>query len=194
MLHKADILPAFPAYAPILSPPIPQDLPWLGSASGWTVGESRETELTTTSRGGGGRRGKVTLRAIRKGSAFGPGDEVQLFVEIVSTCQTTIRVSSFLSTHTHTQRTRFKQKIESVARSTRVCLEGTNHVQVPFPEQLELPRPIATSDQLDRHVRCQHPDPQSRGRLAQGRTRHVQSRGDRADFACARDGQDGETH
>ena len=101
MLHKADILPAFPAYAPILSPPIPQDLPWLGSASGWTVGESRETDLTTTSRGGG-RQGKVTLRAIRKGSAFGPGDEVQLFVEIVSTGQTTIRVSSFLSTHTHT--------------------------------------------------------------------------------------------
>ncbi|GAA5941406.1 uncharacterized protein JCM15063_006089 [Sporobolomyces koalae] len=85
ILHKADILPVFPVYSPILIPPIPAKLPW-AIAGGLTVGEAREAK-SLISRGfghveGGIEGGEVSMKATRKGSAFGPGDSVQLFVEL----------------------------------------------------------------------------------------------------------------
>ncbi|GAA5915203.1 uncharacterized protein JCM6883_001766 [Sporobolomyces salmoneus] len=84
LLHKADILPVFPAYSPLLLPPIPPSLPW--AAGDLTVGESRETNLTIRRGFGAGREGSeggvVGMRVVRKGAAFGPGDQVPIHVEL----------------------------------------------------------------------------------------------------------------
>jgi hypothetical protein len=94
ILHKADTLPVFPAYSPILAPPIPSKLPWAVPGE-LTVGESRESNLTIRRGFGGGEGsegGEVSMRVVRKGSAFGPGDVVPIFVELEWSGNVPIRV------------------------------------------------------------------------------------------------------
>ncbi|GAA5993960.1 hypothetical protein JCM5350_008339 [Sporobolomyces pararoseus] len=95
ILHKADILASFPAYSPVLSSPIPAKLPWI-VPGGLTVGEAKESSLTIR-RGFGGAEGSegglITLKVIRKCSAFGPGDPVPIFAEITWSGNTPIRLT-----------------------------------------------------------------------------------------------------
>ncbi|GAA5949392.1 hypothetical protein JCM3765_003394 [Sporobolomyces pararoseus] len=95
ILHKADILASFPAYSPVLTPPVPAKLPWI-VPGGLTVGEAKESSLTIR-RGFGGAEGseggQVTLKVIRKCSAFGPGDPVPIFVELKWSGDTPIRLT-----------------------------------------------------------------------------------------------------
>ncbi|GAA6012777.1 hypothetical protein JCM11491_002558 [Sporobolomyces phaffii] len=95
LLNKADTLPVFPAYLPILDHPIPSKLPWVVAGEP-TVGEARESNLTIRRGFGGGdgtEGGEISMRVIRNGSAFGPGDSVPIFVELGWTGDVPIRVS-----------------------------------------------------------------------------------------------------
>jgi len=100
ILHKADILPGFPAYAPILPLPLPPKLPWASEIPGEpTIGETRESRLSIRrgfGAGGGNEGGEVWIKATRKGSAFGPGDSVPVFVQLGWGGDVPIRVSSLL--------------------------------------------------------------------------------------------------
>ncbi|GAA5963471.1 hypothetical protein JCM8115_003377 [Rhodotorula mucilaginosa] len=76
-LDKADILPSWPAYSPLLPSPLPARLPWSSSVSGLTTGETREATKTVAG------RGEVSIKATRMTAAFGPGDTVRLWVQVV---------------------------------------------------------------------------------------------------------------
>ncbi|GAA5883979.1 hypothetical protein JCM16303_001345 [Sporobolomyces ruberrimus] len=96
ILHKADILPVFPAYSPILLPPIPTNLPWFEPNEKFTVGESREDRLSIRrgfGQGEGSEGGEVKIKVTRKGGAFGPGDQVPIFVELEWNGNTPIRLN-----------------------------------------------------------------------------------------------------
>ncbi|GAA5992557.1 hypothetical protein JCM10908_002662 [Rhodotorula pacifica] len=78
-LDKADILPSWPAYSPLLPLPLPAHLPWASvDPSKPTVGETREARAHLESKKGG----EVWIKATRMGAAFGPGDEVRLWVQV----------------------------------------------------------------------------------------------------------------
>jgi hypothetical protein len=80
LLLKADILPTWPVYSPILPLPLPPKLPW-ASDSGPTIGETKEAKLAI--RGGpDGNGGEVWMKATRQCGAYGPGDAVQVRVQI----------------------------------------------------------------------------------------------------------------
>ncbi|KWU42045.1 hypothetical protein RHOSPDRAFT_27204 [Rhodotorula sp. JG-1b] len=82
-LDKADILPSWPAYSPLLPSPLPLRLPWASSVSGLTTGETREaTKVVHRGTGRGG--GEVSIKATRMTAAFGPGDAVRLWVQVGS--------------------------------------------------------------------------------------------------------------
>ncbi|BGP58709.1 hypothetical protein JCM8202v2_006386 [Rhodotorula sphaerocarpa] len=104
-LDKADILPAWPAYAPLLSPPLPAGLPWAPSTgpdgSSLLTGETREARIvlcpddsSAAPHSGGGRisigsepdrgrgRGEAWIRATREVAAVGPGDALRLWVQV----------------------------------------------------------------------------------------------------------------
>ncbi|GAA5847535.1 hypothetical protein JCM9279_005284 [Rhodotorula babjevae] len=82
LLNKADILPTWPAYQPILPSPLPPKLPWAAppGSGELTTGETREARLAI--RRQDGTAGEVWIKATREGLAFGPGDAVRVFVQI----------------------------------------------------------------------------------------------------------------
>ncbi|BGP44152.1 hypothetical protein JCM10449v2_008216 [Rhodotorula kratochvilovae] len=80
LLNKADILPTWPAYAPVLPTPLPPKLPWAAPAGELTVGETREARLAI--RREDGTAGEVWMKTTREALAFGPGDAVRVFVQI----------------------------------------------------------------------------------------------------------------
>ncbi|GAA5913778.1 hypothetical protein JCM8208_004165 [Rhodotorula glutinis] len=82
LLNKADILPTWPAYHPILPSPLPPKLPWAATPGSGelTTGETREARLAI--RRTDGTAGEVWIKATREGCAFGPGDAVRVFVQI----------------------------------------------------------------------------------------------------------------
>ncbi|GAA6059825.1 hypothetical protein JCM10212_003737 [Sporobolomyces blumeae] len=85
ILHKADILPVWPVYAPLLPLPLPPQLPWASQDPAEpTIGETKEARLALTGDGRAGERarGEVWMKCTRKGSAFGPGDAVNVFVQL----------------------------------------------------------------------------------------------------------------
>lgn len=140
ILHKADILASFPAYSPVLSSPIPAKLPWI-VPGGLTVGEAKESSLTIR-RGFGGAEGseggQITLKVIRKCSAFGPGDPVPIFAEITWTGNTPIRVSfQALAFARNSQLLTFHFFFS--AHTTRLCPPRTNYLSLSR-QQLGLPR------------------------------------------------------
>ncbi|KAL8280936.1 hypothetical protein RQP46_006615 [Phenoliferia psychrophenolica] len=79
-LQKLDILPTWPAYAPILPPPLPPQLPW-ANPHGQTTGETRESKLSVRGEGSG-ISGEVWMKCTRQTGAFGPGDAVQVRVQL----------------------------------------------------------------------------------------------------------------
>lgn len=84
-LDKADILPSWPAYSPLLPSPLPLRLPWASSSvsAGLTTGETREaTKVVHPGMGRGGGGGEVSIKATRMTAAFGPGDVVRLWVQV----------------------------------------------------------------------------------------------------------------
>ncbi|GJN94571.1 hypothetical protein Rhopal_007654-T1 [Rhodotorula paludigena] len=80
LLNKADILPTWPAYQPLLPLPLPPKLPWAGPPGEPTVGETRESKLAI--RREEGTAGEVWMKTTRQSLAFGPGDNVRIFVQI----------------------------------------------------------------------------------------------------------------
>ncbi|GAA5940828.1 hypothetical protein JCM3775_006824 [Rhodotorula graminis] len=82
LLNKADILPTWPAYQPVLPSPLPPKLPWAASPGSGelTLGETREARLAI--RRQDGTAGEVWIKATREALAFGPGDAVRVFVQI----------------------------------------------------------------------------------------------------------------
>ncbi|BGP04121.1 hypothetical protein RTBOTA2_006796 [Rhodotorula toruloides] len=77
LLHKGDILPSWPIYEPLLPLPLPAGLPW---ADEHTIGETREGRLAI--RMGEASGGEVWIKATREKAAYGPGDLVQVFVQV----------------------------------------------------------------------------------------------------------------
>ncbi|BGO96276.1 hypothetical protein NBRC10512_000390 [Rhodotorula toruloides] len=77
LLHKGDILPSWPIYEPLLPLPLPAGLPW---ADEHTIGETREGRLAI--RVGEASGGEVWIKATREKAAYGPGDLVQVFVQV----------------------------------------------------------------------------------------------------------------
>ncbi|BGP28195.1 arrestin-like, C-terminal domain protein [Rhodotorula toruloides] len=77
LLHKGDILPSWPIYEPLLPLPLPAGLPW---ADEHTIGETREGRLAI--RMGEASGGEVWIKATREKVAYGPGDLVQVFVQV----------------------------------------------------------------------------------------------------------------
>jgi hypothetical protein len=92
VLNKADILPTWPAYAPLLPHPTTYDLPW-ARESGPTTGEKKYSKATIKVGGSDGNAGDVWIEGIREASAFGPGDEVEMSVQIGWEGDRPIRVS-----------------------------------------------------------------------------------------------------
>lgn len=95
-LLKADILPTWPVYAPLLQPPIPLNLPWTTSDTTFVVGDTEESHVHI--RGGGldgreGSGGEVLMKCVREKGAYGPGDEIKVKVEIVWDGMRPIKVS-----------------------------------------------------------------------------------------------------
>ncbi|GAA6052552.1 hypothetical protein JCM3770_003239 [Rhodotorula araucariae] len=80
LLNKADILPTWPAYQPVLPLPLPPRLPWAAPPGELTVGDTREAKLAI--RRQDGTAGEVWMKTTREGLAFGPGDAVRVFVQI----------------------------------------------------------------------------------------------------------------
>lgn len=90
-LDKADILPAWPAYSPLLPLPLPPRLPWASTNPDLpTAGETREATLVLDratrggSAGAGQGAGEVWIKATRATAAFGPGDPVRLWIQVGS--------------------------------------------------------------------------------------------------------------
>ncbi|BGP36020.1 hypothetical protein JCM10296v2_007872 [Rhodotorula toruloides] len=77
LLHKGDILPSWPIYEPLLPLPLPAGLPW---ADEHTIGETREGRSAI--RMGEASGGEVWIKATREKAAYGPGDLVQVFVQV----------------------------------------------------------------------------------------------------------------
>lgn len=63
---------------------MPAGLPWRQTADKPTTGETREATLTLKERDTGETtpKGEVWIKATREMAAFGPGDEVRLYVQI----------------------------------------------------------------------------------------------------------------
>ncbi|BGP21108.1 hypothetical protein JCM10213_008979 [Rhodosporidiobolus nylandii] len=78
-LDKADLL-GWPVYQPVLPTPLPPKLPWAAPPGELTVGETRESKLALHR--DDGTAGEVWMKATRQSAAFGPGDSVQVFVQI----------------------------------------------------------------------------------------------------------------
>ena len=158
ILHKADILPVFPAYAPILPLPLPPKLPWASTIPGEpTIGETRESRLSIRrglGAGGGSEGGEVWMKATRKGSAFGPGDSVPVFVQLGWGGDVPIRVGSFFF-RISTELIADSPCYLRIAHSTRFRPEGTNHVSLPFAQQSCLPHSFTSSHDLDLHCECE---------------------------------------
>lgn len=76
-LIKDDILPTWPVYSPLLPLPLPPKLPWF-SPDVPTVGEVKESKLALRA----GNSGEVWMKAIRESGAFGPGDPIQVRVQV----------------------------------------------------------------------------------------------------------------
>ncbi|GAA6043289.1 hypothetical protein JCM8097_003037 [Rhodosporidiobolus ruineniae] len=79
LLDKADLL-RWPRYQPILPSPLPPKLPWAAPTGELTVGETKEAKLPLDR--ADGRSGEVWMKATRASAAFGPGDAVELFVQV----------------------------------------------------------------------------------------------------------------
>ncbi|GAA5887145.1 hypothetical protein JCM5296_001610 [Sporobolomyces johnsonii] len=80
LLNKADILPTWPAYQPVLPTPLPPKLPWAAPPGELTVGETKESKLVI--RRDDGTAGEVWMKATRQGAGYGPGDAVNVFVQL----------------------------------------------------------------------------------------------------------------
>ncbi|GAA5833431.1 hypothetical protein JCM11251_003493 [Rhodosporidiobolus azoricus] len=83
LLDKADLLP-WPLYFPLHPLPLPPSLPWTASSESGepTVGETKEGRVAVERGREEGGGGEVWIKATRRGAAFGPGDAVEVFVQI----------------------------------------------------------------------------------------------------------------
>ncbi|GAA5989635.1 hypothetical protein JCM11641_002908 [Rhodosporidiobolus odoratus] len=79
LLDKADLL-GWPVYQPVLPSPLPPKLPWAAPPGELTVGETREAKVAVHREDG--TAGEVWMKTTRQTSAYGPGDAVQVFVQI----------------------------------------------------------------------------------------------------------------
>ncbi|ORY66797.1 hypothetical protein BCR35DRAFT_334540 [Leucosporidium creatinivorum] len=79
LLLKADILPTWPIYSPLLPLLLPPRLPWEND-SGPTIGEIKEARMSV--RNNEGVQGEAWMKAVRESGAFGPGDAVQVRVQV----------------------------------------------------------------------------------------------------------------
>lgn len=92
LLLKADILPTWPIYSPLLPLPLPPRLPWEND-SGPTIGEIKEARISV--RNSEGVDGEVWMKAVRESGAFGPGDTVQVRVQIGWGGEKSIKVNNY---------------------------------------------------------------------------------------------------
>ncbi|KAK4053292.1 hypothetical protein OIO90_003904 [Microbotryomycetes sp. JL221] len=92
-LTKADLLPSWPIFSPVMSPLIvPHDLPWVSrSPDEPTVGETKQSRVTIDM--GHGEASDIVIKCYRDSSAYGPGDTVQLAVELMWPGYETLKLS-----------------------------------------------------------------------------------------------------
>ncbi|KAM0787280.1 hypothetical protein ACM66B_006513 [Microbotryomycetes sp. NB124-2] len=93
LISKSDQLPAWPIYTPVLLPAcVPADLPWAASASSGlpTVGDTKQVRVQLRS---DDEDSELVVKGYRDSSAYGPGDTVQLAVELMWPGYETLKIS-----------------------------------------------------------------------------------------------------
>ncbi|KAK4048948.1 hypothetical protein OIV83_004504 [Microbotryomycetes sp. JL201] len=93
LLQKSELLPAWPLFQPVLdSECVPIELPWAAPASSGlpTVGDSKLVRVPLQS---DGEDVELVLKGLRNASAYGPGDDVQIAVELMWPGYETLKLS-----------------------------------------------------------------------------------------------------
>ena len=140
VLTKADLLPAWPYYAPVLAPqPASTRLPWAPPAGGPLTGEIKETRVTlrpkNSANAGPAGGGEVVMRCLRERAAFGPGDNVHVVVDLSWHGANALRVTRLDAVLRETLTFRYPnaatpsrpaQRVNAVFTATARIAEGTD--------------------------------------------------------------------
>lgn len=135
MLLKADMLPTWPIYSPLLGAPLPLGLPW-ENPSGPTTGEMKEVRMRVGEGEGGG---EVWMKVIREAGALGPGDECRVRVIVGWEGGDSLKVRfrffffALLSQGRRKANPRRRSSLESISSSARSC--PSRHPSLALPRR-----------------------------------------------------------